>query len=318
MKRVERMHGILLQLQTKKVVTAQEIATFFGVSERTVYRDIRSLEESGVPIGAEAGVGYFLCDNYTLPPVMFSREEAFALITAGSFLKVLGGDVITKSFDEALFKVKAIMPCIEKERLAELETKIEVRTSLGKERVSQESKFLYDIQNALADNSIITIRYQSGSGDVTTRSIEPLSLCYYMMKWHLIAHCNKRNDIRDFRLDRIESLQLTGETFQSHRFSLDQYFRSSMQQTGWHDIEMLVQPSLMPAIDNPKYWYGFFEQHETAQGIAMRFFNPDLHYFARWVLTLGNQVQVVSPDELKTTIQQLVTVLSRHYGNVDV
>jgi predicted DNA-binding transcriptional regulator YafY len=308
------MHGILLQLQTKKVVTAQEIATFFDVSERTVYRDIRSLEESGVPIGAEAGVGYYLCDNYTLPPVMFTREEAFALITAGSFLKGLGGDVGSRSFDEALFKVKAIMPCTEKERLAELETKIEVRTSLGKEGVSQESKFLYDIQNALADNNVITIRYRSGGGDVTTRSIEPLSLCYYMMKWHLIAHCNTRNDIRDFRLDRIESLQFTGETFQPHRFSLDQYFQSSMQKAGWQDIELLVQPSLMPAIENSKYWYGFFEQHETPEGIVMRFFNPDLHYFARWVLTLGNQVQITAPDELKNAVNQLVMMLMRHYG----
>ncbi len=115
MKRIERMNAILLLLQSKKIITAQEIANKHGISLRTVYRDIRSLEESGVPIGAEAGIGYFLNESYTLPPVMFTTEEAFALVTAAPFIKSMTTNQTLKSFDEALLKIKAIMPNDQKE-----------------------------------------------------------------------------------------------------------------------------------------------------------------------------------------------------------
>ncbi len=81
MNRIDRLSAILIQLQSKQVVKAQEVADRFGISLRTVYRDIKSLEEAGIPIGAEAGKGYFIMDGYHLPPVMFTKEEASALLT---------------------------------------------------------------------------------------------------------------------------------------------------------------------------------------------------------------------------------------------
>ena len=86
MNRIDRLTAILIQLQTKKVVKAQEIADRFNISLRTVYRDIRALEEAGVHIGAEAGIGYFL-ENYHLPPVMFTTEEASALMLGAKLIE---------------------------------------------------------------------------------------------------------------------------------------------------------------------------------------------------------------------------------------
>ena len=82
MNRIDRITAILIQLQSKKIVTAKEIAQRFNKSLRTVYRDIRTLEEAGIPIGAEAGKGYYLVDGYLLPPVMFTPGEVGSLITA--------------------------------------------------------------------------------------------------------------------------------------------------------------------------------------------------------------------------------------------
>jgi len=89
MNRIDRVSAILIHLQTKKIVKAQEIADRFSISLRTVYRDIKALEESGVPVGGEAGVGYQLMEGYRLPPVMFTKEEAIAFLTAEKMVEIL-------------------------------------------------------------------------------------------------------------------------------------------------------------------------------------------------------------------------------------
>ena len=102
MNRLDRLTAILIHLQSKRVVRASEIADRFEISLRTVYRDIRSLEEAGVPIGAEAGVGYFL-ENYHLPPVMFTNAEASALVFGGKFIEKMADSSLQEPFTSALF-----------------------------------------------------------------------------------------------------------------------------------------------------------------------------------------------------------------------
>ena len=92
MNRINRVTSILIQLQSKKIIPAKEIAQRFNISLRTVYRDIRTLEEAGIPIGSEAGKGYFLVEGFLLPPVMFTAAEVGALITAGKFLNCHGDE----------------------------------------------------------------------------------------------------------------------------------------------------------------------------------------------------------------------------------
>ena len=313
MKRIERMHAILLQLQSKKIVTAQEVANHFGISLRTIYRDIRSLEESGVPIGAEAGIGYFLNESYTLPPVMFTTEEAFALITAAPFMKSMTSENTNKSFNNALLKIKAIVPNHQKERIATLESRISVKTGISQNPTTNESAFLFSIQQALADSKKLNIKYHAANGSSTSRQIEPLTLCYYMLKWHLIAHCTLRNEVRDFRLDRILALEISPETFLKSDFSIDNHFQKGMDQEGWQQITILVNKEHLTQLEITKYWYGFMEQNETTEGVEMRFLNPDLTYFAKWLISISPSPKVLEPQELTVNIKQLVTKLAKQY-----
>ena len=312
MKRIERMNAILLLLQSKKIITAQEIANKHSISLRTVYRDIRSLEESGVPIGAEAGIGYFLNESYTLPPVMFTTEEAFALVTAAPFIKSMTTNQTLKSFDEALLKIKAIMPNDQKERLANLESKISVKTGIVQPSAN-ESAYLFTIQQALADSKLLSINYRAGDATNTEREIKPLTLCYYMLNWHLIAHCTLRNEIRDFRLDRITNLELSKRTFQRIEFNLEDYFKNGINKTQWHQIKLEVDESALPSIEISKYWYGFIEQKAIETGAELRFINPDLTYFAKWLLTITPSPKIIEPQALLTNIKDLVNQLSSTY-----
>src|ERR1700712_437955 len=117
MNRIDRVSAILIQLQSRRVVKAIDIADRFGISLRTVYRDVKTLEEAGIPIIGEAGVGYSIMDGYRLPPVMFTREEATAFLTAEKFVEKLTDTSTTAQYQSAMYKVKAVLRSSEKDAL---------------------------------------------------------------------------------------------------------------------------------------------------------------------------------------------------------
>src|SRR6201996_6816485 len=126
MNRIDRISAILIQLQSRRVVKAQDIADRFEISLRTVYRDIRTLEEAGIPIIGEAGVGYSLMDGYRLPPVMFTKEEATAFLTAEKFVEKLTDTSTRASHRSAMDKIRAILKTTEKDLLEDMDGNIEV------------------------------------------------------------------------------------------------------------------------------------------------------------------------------------------------
>src|SRR6187402_3596094 len=117
MNRIDRISAILIQLQSRRVVKASDIAERFGISLRTVYRDVKTLEEAGIPLIGEAGIGYSIMDGYRLPPVMFTREEATAFLTAEKFVENLTDASTTTHYKSAMYKVRAVLKNTEKELL---------------------------------------------------------------------------------------------------------------------------------------------------------------------------------------------------------
>src|SRR6187551_425409 len=115
MNALARLPATFIQLQSKKVVKAEEISERVGMSLRTVYRDVKALMEAGVPIGSEAGKGYFIVDGYHLPPVMFTQEEGSAMLFAGKLVEKMTDKSIRKEFESALLKIKAVLNESEKD-----------------------------------------------------------------------------------------------------------------------------------------------------------------------------------------------------------
>jgi predicted DNA-binding transcriptional regulator YafY len=221
-KRLTRLTAILTQLQSKRVVTAKKLAEKFDVSNRTIYRDIKTLEHAGVPILTEEGKGYSIMEGYRLPPIMFTEDEANALLTAELIIQSSKDSSLINQFSEAIAKVRAVLPNKIKKRTERLEQKMGV-TNVYIDN-SPKSKYLLEIQKALVEYTVITISYTNKAGVSTKRNVEPFAI--YSNKnyeWVMIAFCRLRKDFRTFSVISIEKLTTTAEKFEPHKMTFKQY-----------------------------------------------------------------------------------------------
>lgn len=224
MNRLTRVTTILIQLQSKRIVTAKEITRRFEVSLRTIYRDIKTLQDAGVPIGSENGTGYYIMDGYRLPPIALTEEEANTLIILEEFIKQQGDKSLTKNFNTLLLKIKATLKNFQKESIELLSSRT---LSFHKTEIA-ESNWLAQIQKSIASKTLLSITYKSiYKQEITKRNIEPLAVYFTNNVWIAIAYCQLRKEIREFRLDRIQTLITTNQHFTSNiDFSFQKYFET--------------------------------------------------------------------------------------------
>jgi predicted DNA-binding transcriptional regulator YafY len=221
-KRLSRLTAILTQLQTKRLLTANELAEKFSISKRTIYRDIKALEQAGVPILTEDGKGYTLMEGYRIPPVMFTESEANALITAEQLILKNKDASFVKEYSEAINKIKSVLRYTTKEKANLLSNRIAFRY---KEDNDPTSNYLSRLQLALTNYKRVRIIYQGADTNQTTdRVIEPFAIYSTQDNWLLIANCHLRTEFRSFRLDRIQNLTTLIDTFEPHKMNLQEYF----------------------------------------------------------------------------------------------
>ena len=221
-KRLSRLTAILTQLQTKRLLTAAELADKFSVSNRTIYRDIKALEHAGVPIVTEEGKGYSLLEGYRIPPVMFTESEANALITAEQLILRNKDTSFVKEYSEAINKIKSVLRDNTKSKANMLFKRVVFRDNNDSNRTTNHLSIL---QLALTNFNPVIVNYQSADTDQTTeRVIEPFAIYSTRDNWILIAFCRLRGDFRAFRLDRIKTLTKLTDTFEAHKLTLQEYF----------------------------------------------------------------------------------------------
>jgi predicted DNA-binding transcriptional regulator YafY len=220
-KRLSRLTAILTQLQTKRLLTATGLAEKFNVSIRTIYRDIRALEQAGVPIITEDGKGYTLMDGYKIPPVMFTESQANALILAEQLVLKNKDTSFIKDYTEAIDKIKAVLKQSDKDKANLLADRTRFEQNLNRERNSNN---ISQLQQALTNLYLVRIDYTNEQGKTSNRIVEPFALLSTAENWLLIAWCRLRKEFRYFRLDRITKMQVLNETFEQHKMTLQEYF----------------------------------------------------------------------------------------------
>jgi predicted DNA-binding transcriptional regulator YafY len=304
MNRFDRITAIFIQLQSKRVVTAQEIADRFEISVRTVYRDIRSLEEAGLPIVSEAGVGYSMMDGYRLPPVMFTKEEALTFITAEKLMDRFTDYSLNNEYKAAMYKIRAVLRSREKDYIEGIEEQIAV---LPNAYVPDSNKVpLQSILNSIAQKTVLAIDYFANhSQQHSQRQVEPVGVFHLGEYWHMLAYCLLRKDYRDFRIDRISKMQLTEKPFLKEHPPLQSFLDKFAHEKELIEVVINVQKDAYRHIGDQKYYHGFVSEQVLGDVVQMNFLTRSMEGFARWYMIFGDIAEIVKPEALKVRVKDI-------------
>lgn len=286
---------------------AEDIAEHFGVSVRTIYRDLRALEEAGLPVAAEAGKGYSLVEGYHLPPVMFTQEEAGAMLVGAQLAEHLGDRSLRPHARSGFMKVSAVLPAERKEYLERLHN----ATAIHMRRVfptQQDRANLTTVQDGVARRRVLRITYYSRSHEERTeRDVEPLGVVYYADNWHMLGYCRLRRGIRDFRADRIERIVMLEETFPERKdFVLDEHMENFFRGNGEPHLVRVLFAHTTARFVTDRDRFGFQEEHRRDDGVEMVFQFHDLYQMARWLFSYAPNLWVLEPPTLKETMREIV------------
>ncbi|HZP58376.1 MAG TPA: YafY family protein [Dehalococcoidia bacterium] len=208
MRRADRLFQIIQLLRRRTVATAAWLAQELEVSERTIYRDVRDLSLSGVPIEGEAGVGYCLRRGFDLPPLMFSEAEIEAMALGARIVASWSDPALARAANEALARVEAVLPDRLRDRLASTPL-----FAPGFHVPAAWSDTLASLRGALQARRKVRLDYESAREERTDRVVRPLGLFFWGTIWSLTGWCELREDFRTFRLDRMHAMELLPERF---------------------------------------------------------------------------------------------------------
>ena len=219
MRRADRLFQIVQFLRARQLITAEQLADELRVSKRTVYRDIQDLQKSGVPIRGEAGVGYCLERGYELPPMTFNTSELEALVAGARVVEAWGDPALAEAARAALHKIEAVLPRPLRQHLTQ--------TAIYAPRGSWNdlaSGGLAELRSALTHRRKVRMLYARPDGQDSERVVLPVGLFFWGRTWSLAAWCELRGGWRNFRLDRVKSLEVLSEGFaESDGITLDAF-----------------------------------------------------------------------------------------------
>lgn len=208
MRRADRLFQIVEHLRRKPVVTAAELSESLEVSVRTIYRDMDDLSASGIPLRAEAGMGYALEKGYDLPPLMFTQGELEALEIAARLLATWTDPELKAAAESALAKIGDVLPHTLKRNRSSI--------PVYAPDFFIDNRFfapMPDIRRALREQRKIRVDYRKENGEESQRTLRPLAIIYWGRSWTLVGWCEWRDDFRHFRLDRIAGWTVLDDVF---------------------------------------------------------------------------------------------------------
>ncbi len=316
MRRLDRLQGIVVQLQSKRLVTGKELADRFAVSLRTLYRDMVSLQESGIPIVSEAGLGYSLPKDYQLKSLQFSDQEALSFLIAKQVMSSFPDSSAREYFDNSLWKIRSNLDTSLKDQLEFWEEKILISGYKSRDIAEDKISYLKEIREALYTSKILEIEYHSNyKNQKMIRRVEPVGLNFYYQKWHLIAWCQSRNAYRDFRIDRILKMSICTDHFQSAKLnSLNDYVALRKKNEPQLKVKVSFLKTIVRFIEDVRWSMGFTGvEGNGGEWVSMEFEIFEYSYFSRWLLMFPGEVKDISPQPLKKIYEGLI---KKHFENL--
>ena len=301
----DRIIAIFTHLQSGRVVRAQDLSERFNVSLRTIYRDIRTLEISGVPISGEAGVGYSIMEGYRLPPVMFTLEEATSFVTAEKLMQHFTDKKLGGHFESAMYKVKSLLRGKSKDQITNLQSKIWINPAQDLFNVKLPDA-LEIFMESMAEKKQVKLHYRAFIvDDITERMIEPIALYHENNYWYIKAWCHLRLDYRQFRTDRMIEVVRTTLPFSKEHEQIED--REEYYDRG-NDTKVIIRmaKNKVRFIQNSRKYYGFESERIVGDQVEMVFMTNVLKSgIARWFMMFGDCAEIIEPAILKEYVKDI-------------
>jgi len=202
-------------------VSGAALAAATGISLRTLYRDIATLQAQGAPIEGEAGIGYVLRPGFMLPPLMFTEDEIEALALGSRWVAGQPDARLADAARHALARIAAVLP-------PDLRQSLETSGLLAPPAAesSPETALLPALRQAIRQEQALVIQYRDLAGQDSQRTVWPFALGFFEQARVLAAWCESRQGFRHFRVDRIQALEATGQRYPARRQVLMQRWRT--------------------------------------------------------------------------------------------
>lgn len=304
--KTDRLISILMMIANKNLITAKELSNYFEVSLRTIYRDIDSLNSSGIPIASKGGVngGYYILDDYKLNNILFSKKEL------NTFLAL--ADSLNESFGNK-YNFKDILMKIKNSKNNEV-SKRNLKINLSHFSLNEEIKnLLYIINNALENDKLLIFDYVNRNFEKINRTVEPFKLHFEDGNWWLLGFCRLRNEYRSFKLLRIQNMEV-GSLYQKRDISEEKILNDLRKQFLENSIKIVFKFSKKSG----KRLTEYFKKEkitEKEDGFYVVENFPDDEGLIKLILSYGKDCEIISPRELRIKIKNYLKDLYSKYNN---
>lgn len=306
--KIDRLISIIMILLERKKISATKLAEMFEVTTRTIYRDLETLNQAGVPIisypGINGGVG--IMEEYKIDKKLFTTSDVATLLMGlGSISTTISNDEIINT----LAKVKGLIPA---EQIRELELKanqisIDLAPWIGNKNLQPN---LEKIKRALNNNKLLTFNYSDRNNNKTNRKVEPYRLVLKESKWYLQGYCDSRQDFRIFKLSRIEKLEITEDTFIPRELGHIVFGAREHIEKRISSIKLLVHESLRDRITEHCGEENIEEYEDNKLLVNFPFVADDFGYSL--LLSFGEKCECLEPanvrEELMLRIKNMLKI----------
>lgn len=309
--KIDRLISIIMVLLNQERISAGELAEKFEVSSRTIYRDIETLSQAGIPITAYPGVngGIGIMPEYKVDKRMFTAADISTLLIG---LNSLSTTISQKELLDTLEKVKGLIP---KEQMKEIESRsnriaIDLTTWVGSRDFQPD---LLIIKTALQENKCLTFRYINNNGDKSSRVVEPYQLILKEGHWYLQGYCRNRNDFRVFKLSRISGLDLMDIAFLPREYPTKPLAETDWIKSRMVSIKLLVDNSLMERITE-RFGPDCIKPYGEHRFLADFPFAED-DYGYSLLLSFGDKCECISPEHIRRELAVRIRRMADIYGD---
>lgn len=306
--KTERLHAITMLLIEKKQISAPDLAKLFEVSVRTIYRDIESLSQAGVPVTALPGSkgGIRIMDNYKIDQNFFTSGDLVSILIG---LNSIPSEQISKQIGFTIEKLRTLIPNESQKEIVDKTSQVIVDVSPWT-NLDKTTPFFSQIQGAINTHQLILIEYENRKGQRTTRMIEPYRLIMKEVSWYLQAYCREKKEFRIFKLNRMKNLQILQQTFETRDVP-----EPNLRNMGNHEFITINLEVDFFVKDQLTERFGQLEfvpiEHSDRFSVQFPFIPDEFGYHL--LLGFGTRCKCISPDFVKTELRQRIQQMLEMY-----